>query len=150
MIDFTNLFEPLYGNTPSKDDVKLPKFKHSSNIAIPVLEVVIDRSYLTNIFLNACTDFLDWSCDSEVTGVPSKLLESRFSCCTGSFVSLHLIVELASRIRVRNAFPLICGAVLVILTILSALGSVSRSSLGLLLWRCTGACFTCSAASSSK
>ena len=148
MIDLSDLLEPLYRNAPSKDDVKLPQFIHSSNVAVPILEVVVDRSYLTNIFLNAITDFFDWSSYSKVAWVPSELTKSSLSCSTGGgFVVLRLSVILAYCTRVRNAISLICGAVLVILC---ALSSISSCRLGLLLWRCTRACFTCSAASSSN
>ena len=152
MIDLSDLLEPLYRNAPSKDDVKLPQFIHSSNVAVPILEVVVDRSYLTNIFLNAITDFFDWSSYSKVAWVPSELTKSSLSSSTGGFVVyrlivLHLSVILATCTCVRNAISLICGAVLVILC---ALSSISSCRLGLLLWRCTRACFTCSAASSSN
>ena len=56
LIDFCDLLEPVYRNAPSKNDVELPKFKYPSNVAVPVLEIVVDRSYMTNICYNAIAD----------------------------------------------------------------------------------------------
>ena len=154
LIDFCDLLEPVYRNAPSKNDVELPKFKYPSSVAVPVMEIVVDRSYMTNICYNAIADLFDWSCNPEVIGISSKLFESSLSPCTGGMFVLHLIAILILA-ALTCIFPLILSAILVILTIwwveiiLGALSSVSCSGLVLLLWRCTSACFTWNVVSSS-
>ena len=157
LIDFCDLLEPVYRNAPSKNDIELPKFKYPSSVAVPVLEIVVDRSYMTNICYNAIADFFDWSCYSEVIRV-TELTVSSSSLSAGAFfvlrlIGLHLIAILI--LATLTCIHRLLSAILVILSIwgaeiiLGALSSVSCSGLVLLLWRCTSACFTWSVASSS-